>query len=77
MSAVFIGSWPPGFMASRLSLSQQLSATRVVPTRPGGIEGYSLLFLMEDGRCLAVECFEPLEISWNQAKTIVGVRKDE
>jgi hypothetical protein len=45
--------------------------------RPDGIEGYNLYFLMDDGRCLAMECFETLEITLDQAKSIAGVRKDE
>jgi hypothetical protein len=45
--------------------------------RPGGIEGYNLYFLMDDGRCLAMECFETLEITMDQAKSIAGVRKEE
>ena len=45
--------------------------------RPGGIDGYNLYFLMDDGRCLATECFETLEITLDQAKAIAGVRRDE
>jgi hypothetical protein len=45
--------------------------------RPDGIDGYNLYFLMDDGRCLAMECFETLEITLDQAKAIAGVRKDE
>jgi hypothetical protein len=35
--------------------------------RPGGIDGYNLYFLMDDGRCLATECFDTLEITLDQA----------
>jgi len=45
--------------------------------RPGGIDGCNLYFLMDDGRCLAMECFEDLEVTLDQAHAIAGVRKDE
>src|SRR5262249_21196610 len=45
--------------------------------RPCGIDSYNLYFLMDDGRCLAMECYETLEITLNQAEVITGVRRDE
>ena len=45
--------------------------------RPGGIDGYNLYFLMDDGQCLAMEQFETLEIAIDQARRIAGIRQDE
>lgn len=45
--------------------------------RPGGTEGFNLYFLLDDGRALAVECLESLEIALDQSRAIAGIRHDE
>jgi hypothetical protein len=45
--------------------------------RPGGIDGYNVYFLMDDGRTLATELYETLRIALDQVTAISGIRQEE
>jgi hypothetical protein len=45
--------------------------------RPDGIEGFNLVFFMDDGQCVTWEQFETMQIAIDQAKSIIGMLPDE